>query len=182
MYTRVTEVPKSLESVTVPPDSIPLPTPRMPTRHQEEETWTSSSTLNDPLVSIPHFNMHRANVRATSSVSSLEEGEGIINDDECEQAVHRIQKINWKIRMLIKNWNEESKSAKTPKELVEIDTFYRTYIDQYNARRKTLERLMEIYVEYYKDVTPLETPQPESLSRQTIPRTTFGQTGKDVCW
>ena len=35
---------------------------------------------------------------------------------------------------------------------------------------------MEIYVEYYKDVTPLETPQPESLSRQTIPRTTLDQT------
>ena len=30
--------------------------------------------------------------------------------------------------ILIKNWNEQSKSAKTPKELVEIDTFYRTYI------------------------------------------------------
>ena len=28
---------------------------------------------------------------------------------------------------------------------------------------------MEIYVEYYKDVTPLETPQPEPLSEQTIP-------------
>ena len=66
MSTPVTEVPKSLESVTVPPDSIPLPTPRMPTRHQEEETWTSSSTLSDPSVSIPHFNVHRANVRVTS--------------------------------------------------------------------------------------------------------------------
>ena len=28
---------------------------------------------------------------------------------------------------------------------------------------------MEIYVEYYKDVIPLETPQPEPLSEQTIP-------------
>ena len=77
---------------------------------------------------------------------------------------------------MIKNWNEESTSAKTPKELVEIDTFYRTYMDQYNARQKTLERLMKIYEEYYKDVTPLETPQPESLSRQTIPSATLGQT------
>ena len=30
-------------------------------------------------------------------------------------------------------------------------------MDKYNARQKALERLMEIYVEYYKDVTPLET-------------------------
>ena len=58
MSTPVTEVPKSLESVTVPPDSIPLPTPRMLTRHQEKETWTSSSTLSDPSVSMPHFNVH----------------------------------------------------------------------------------------------------------------------------
>ena len=28
---------------------------------------------------------------------------------------------------------------------------------------------MEIYVEYYKDVTPLETPHPKLLSEQTIP-------------
>ena len=79
MSTPVTEVPRSLENATVPPDSVPLPTPRMPTRHQEE-TWT----LSDPLVPTPHFNVHQANVRATSSVSSLEEGEGIVNDDEYE--------------------------------------------------------------------------------------------------
>ena len=84
MSTPVTKVPKSLESAMVPPDRIPLPTPRMPTRHQEEETWTSSSTLSDPSVSIPHFNVYRADVRATSSISSLEEGEGIVNDDEYE--------------------------------------------------------------------------------------------------
>ena len=84
MSTPVTEVSKSLESAMVPPDSIPLPTPRIPTRHQEEEIWTSSSTLSDPSVSIPHFNVHQANVRATSSVSSLEDGKGIINDDEYE--------------------------------------------------------------------------------------------------
>ena len=72
MSTTVTEVPKSLENATVPSDSVPLPTPRKPTRHQEEETWTSSSTLSDPSVSTPHFNVHRANVRAMSSVSSLE--------------------------------------------------------------------------------------------------------------
>ena len=73
-------------------------------------------------------------MRAASSVSSLEEGEGIINDDEYKQAVCRVQKINWKITTLIKNWNEESNSAKTPKELVEIDTFCRSYMDRYITR------------------------------------------------
>ena len=33
---------------------------------------------------MPHFNVNQTNVRATSSVSSLEEGEGIVNDDEYE--------------------------------------------------------------------------------------------------
>ena len=42
-------------------------------------------------------------------------------------------------------------------------------MDQYNARQRNLERLMEIYVEYYKDVTPFETLQPEPPSEQTIP-------------
>ena len=84
MSTPVTEVPKSLENATVPLDSVPLPTPQISTRHQEEETWTSSSTLSDPSVPTPHFNVNQANVRAMSSVSSLEEGESIVNDDEYE--------------------------------------------------------------------------------------------------
>ena len=69
-------------------------------------------------------------MRAASSVSSLEEGEGIINDDEYERAVCRIEKINKKITTLVRNWNEESKSAKTPTELIEIDEFHRPYMDQ----------------------------------------------------
>ena len=89
------------------------------------------------------------------------------NDNEYEQAVCRVQKTNQKITTLIKNWNEESKSAKTPEELVEIDMFYRTYMDQY--RQRTLERLMEIYVEHYKNITSLEIPQTEPSSEQTIP-------------
>ena len=55
-------------------------------------------------------------------------------------------KDKFKNNHLDKNSDEESKIAKTPEELVEIDTFYRTYMDKCNARRKTLERLMEIYV------------------------------------
>ena len=58
MSTPVTEVPRSLENVTIPPDSVPLPTPRMPTRHQEKEMWTSSSTPSDPSVPTPHFSVN----------------------------------------------------------------------------------------------------------------------------
>ena len=53
MSTPVTEVPRSSKNTTVLQDSVPLPTPRMPTIQQEEETWTSSSTLSDPLMLTP---------------------------------------------------------------------------------------------------------------------------------
>ena len=43
-------------------------------------------------------------------------------------------------------------------------------MDQYNARWKTLERLMEIYVEYYKNVTPEETPQHKYSTEQVTPQ------------
>ena len=36
-------------------------------------------------------------MQVASSVSSLEEGEGIVNEDEYEKAVHRLEKINKKI-------------------------------------------------------------------------------------
>ena len=69
-----------------------------------------------------------------SSVSSLDEGEGIVNDDEYEKAIQRLQKINKKITTLMKNWNEESKQAKNSNEVAEIEEFYRPYMDQYNNR------------------------------------------------
>ena len=111
----ITEIPGSMSSIPMTQDSVPLPTPRLPITHQEErETSTSSSILSNPPTTSPLFNINRANVGAASSVSSLEEGEGIINDDEYERAVHRIEKINKKITILVRNWNEENNSAKHP--------------------------------------------------------------------
>ena len=171
MSTLITEVPGSTLPILITQDSVPLPTPKLLITHQEERgTSTSSSTHSNPPTTSPLFNINRVNVGAASSVSSLEEGEGIINDDEHERAVHRKEKINKKITILVRNWNEESKSAKTPTELIEIDEFYRPYMDQYNARWKTLERLMDIYVEYYKDVTPEETPQHKYSTEQVMPQ------------
>ena len=171
MSTPITEIPGSTLSIPMTQDSVPLPTPRLPITHQEErETSTSSSTHSNRPTTAPLFNINRANVGAASSVSSLEEGEGIINDDKYERAVHRIEKINKKITILVRNWNEESNSAKTPTELIEIDEFYRPYMDQYNARQKTLERLMDMYVEYYKDLTPEESPQHKYSTERVMPQ------------
>ena len=176
MSTPITEIPGGTSSTPVTQDSVPLPTPKLPITHQEERgTSTSSSTHSNPPTIAPLFNINRANVGAASSVLSLDEGEGIINDDEYERAVHRIEKINKKITILVRNWNEESNLANMPTELIEIDVFYRPYMDQYNARWKTLERLMDIYVENFKDITPKGSPHPEystdRVMSQPAPRT-----------
>ena len=135
MSTPITEIPGSILSISMTQDSVPLPTPRLPITHQEERrTSTSSSTHGDSPPIAPLFNINRANVEAASSVLSLDEGEGIVNDDEYERAVCPIEKINKKITILVRNWNEESNSANTLMELIEIDEFYRPYMDQYNAR------------------------------------------------
>ena len=124
MSTPITQIPGSISSISMTQDSVPLPTPRLSITHQEERrTSTSSSTHSDPPLIASLFNINRANVEAASSVLSLDEGEGIVNDDEYERAVHRIEKINKKITILVKNWNEESNLANTPTELIEMDEF-----------------------------------------------------------
>ena len=87
----------------------------------------------------------------------MDEGEGIVNDDEYEKAIQRLEKINKKITTLVKNWNEESKLAKNSNEVAEIEEFYRAYMDQYNDRRRALQRLMEVYDEYCTSAVPTET-------------------------
>ena len=54
----VTDMPGGPKTTTGLQDSVPLPTPSMPTIQQEEETWTSSSTLSDPSMLTPPFNVN----------------------------------------------------------------------------------------------------------------------------
>ena len=98
----------------------------------------------------------------------MDEGEGIVNDDEYEKAIQRLEKINKKITTLVKNWNEESKLAKNSNEIAEIEEFYRPYMDQYNNRWKALERLMEMYDEYCTSAAPTGTPQQRHKMKQQV--------------
>ena len=173
MSTPITDVPRSIPIEVLMKDSIPLPSPMIPTTSQEERKPRSSSDVTDDVSSVaPIFNLNRANVQVGSSVSSLNEGEGIINDDEYEKAIQRLQKINKKITTLMKNWNEESKQAKNTTEVTEIEDFYRPYLDQYNNRQKELERLMEMYDEYCVSEVPTETPQQRCTTKQQVPPST----------
>ena len=173
MSTPITEVPRSIPTELIMKDSIPLPTPKMPTTSQKEKKLMSDTDVTEDVpATVPIFNLNRANVQAASSVSSLEEGEDIVNDDEYERAIQRLEKINKKITTLVKNWNEESKLAKNSNEVVEIDEFYRPYMDQYNTRQKALERLMEMYDEYCINTVSMETPQQKHTTKQQLPHST----------
>ena len=137
MSTPITDVPRNISIETIMKDNIPLPTPMIfPTSQEEGRTKSSTTVAEDVSPEDPIFNLNRANVQVASSVSSLEEGEGIVNEDEYEKAVHRLEKINKKITILLQNWNEESKQARNTNEITEIEEFYRPYMDQYNNRQK----------------------------------------------
>ena len=173
MSTPITEVPKNVPTELIMKDSIPLPTSRIPTTSLKEKTLMSDTDVTDDVPATASiFNLNRANVQAASSVSSLDEGEGIINNDEYERAIQRLEKINKKITTLVKNRNEESKLAKNSNEVVEIKEFYRPYMDQYNTRQKALERLMEMYDENCINTVPMETPQQKHMTMLQLPHST----------
>ena len=170
MSTPITDVPRNILLETITKDNTPLPTPMIIAISQEEGRTKSSTTVaEDVSPEAPIFNLNRANVQVASSVSSLEEGEGIVNEDEYEKAVHRLEKINKKITILLQNWNEESKQARNTNEITEIEEFYRPYMDQYNNRQKELERLMRMYSEYCTSEVPSETPQQGQKTKQQLP-------------
>ena len=83
MSTPITEILRSVPTEVKMKDGIPLPTPMISTTSQEERKHLSGTDVTDDVPSAaPIFNLNRANVQVASSVSSLDEGEGIINDDD----------------------------------------------------------------------------------------------------
>ena len=149
MSTPITYTSRNVSFEIEMKDNRPLPSSlNIPISQVEERTKNDMSVVEDVSSETPIFNLNRANVQVASSVSSLEEGEGIANGDEYEKAVRRLEKINKKISILLQNWIEESRQARNINEITEIEEFYRPYMDQYNNRRKELERLMQLYGEY----------------------------------
>ena len=88
MSTPITDVPRSVLTELITKDNIPLSTPMISTTSQEEIKSRSGTDVTDDIPSaVPIFSLNRGNVQVASSVSSLDEGEGIINDDEYEKAI-----------------------------------------------------------------------------------------------
>ena len=161
--TPVTETNIGTSDNSIPRKSIPIPTPaRIPTPTSRMPS-SSSSSLSDGKIEGPEYNKYRAQLEATTSVSSLDEKEGVMTEQEYSSAVKRLEKITKKTTILMRNWNAEGKTAKSKEEKREIDIYYRRYLDHYIARRRALEQLMTISDEYHRESPMQETlPTPGS--------------------
>ena len=157
---------------SVPRKNIPITTPvRIPTLTSRVPS-SSSSSLSDRIIEEPKYNKYRAQLEATTSVSILDEKKGVMTEKEYSSAVKHLEKITNKTAVLMRNWNAESKIAKSEEEKKEIDIYYRRYLDHYIARQRALEHLMTTYDEYYRESPMQETlPTPEP----TIPVKTVYQ-------
>ena len=174
--TPVTETNIGTPDNSIPRKSIPIPTPaRIPIPTSRMPSSSSSSLsdgTSDGTMEGPEYNKYRAQLEATTSVSSLDEKEGVMTEQEYSSTVKRLEKITKKTTILMRNWNAGGKTAKSKEEKREIDIYYRRYLDHYIARRRALERLMTIYDEYYRE-SPMQETMPTPGS--TVPVTTVYQ-------
>ena len=137
--TPVTETNIGTPDNSIPRKSIPIPTPaRIPTPTSRMPS-SSSSSLSDGTIEGPGYNKYRAQLEATILVSSLDEKEGVMTEQEYSSTVKRLEKITKKITILMRNWNAEGKIAKSKEEKREIDIYYRRYLDHYIARQRALD-------------------------------------------
>ena len=136
--TPVTETNIGTPDNSIPRKSIPIPTPARISTSTSRMPSLSSSSLSDRTIEGPEYNKYRAQLEATTSVSSLDEKEGVMTEQEYSSAVKRLEKIAKKTTIL-RNWNAEGKIAKSKEDKKEIHIYYRSYLDHYIARRHALE-------------------------------------------
>ena len=110
--TPVTETDIETPANSVPRKSFPIPTPvRIPTLTSRVPS-SSSSSLSDRMIEGPEYNKYRGQLEATTSVSSLDK-KGVMTEKEYSSTVKCLEKIANKTAVLIRNWNAESKIAKS---------------------------------------------------------------------
>ena len=117
----------------VPRESIMMPTPVKISTLTSKVSSSRFSSLSDKMMEGPEYNKYRAQLEVTS-VSSLDEKEGVMTEREYHNTVKCLEKIAKKTAVLMKNWNAESKTARSEEESKEIDRYYRRYLDHYLAR------------------------------------------------
>ena len=170
--TPVTETNVGTSDNSIPRNSISIPTPaRIPALNSRMSSLSSSS-LSDGTMEGPEYNKYRAQLATTTSVSSLDENEGVMTEQEYSSAVKCLEKITKKTTILMRNWNAEGKTATSKEEKRDIDIYYRRYLDHYVARRRALEQLMTVYDEHYR-----ESPMQETIPTPgfAVPVTTVSQ-------
>ena len=113
--TPVTETNIGTPDNSIPRKSIPIPTPaRIPTPTSRMPS-SSFSSPSDRIIEGPEYNKYRAQLEATTSVSSLDEKEGVMTEKEYSSAVKHLETIAKKTIILMRNWNAESKIAESKK-------------------------------------------------------------------
>ena len=101
---------------SIPRKSIPIPTlTRIPTPTSGMSS-SSSSSLGDGIIEGPEYNKYRAQLEAATLVSSLDEKEEVMTEQEYSSTVKHLERIAKKITILMRNWNAEGKIAKSKEE------------------------------------------------------------------
>ena len=114
--TLVTETNMGTSDNSIPRNSILIPTPaRIPTSTSKMPS-SSSSSLSDGTMEGPEYNKYRAQLEATRWVSSLDEKEGVMTEQEYSSTIKCLEKITKKTTILMRNWNAEGKTAKSKEE------------------------------------------------------------------
>ena len=118
--TPVTETNIGITDNGIPRNNIPIPTPaRIPTPNSRMPS-SSSSSLSDGTMEGPEYNKYRAQLEATTSISSLDEKEGVMTEQEYSSAIKHLEKITKKTTILMRNWNAEGKTPKSKEEKRDI--------------------------------------------------------------
>ena len=114
--TSVTETNIGTPDNSIPRKSILIPTPARISTPTSRMPSLSSSSLSDRTIEGPEYNNYRAQLEATTSVSSLYEKEGVMTEQEYSSAVKCLEKIAKKTTILMRNWNAEGKIANSKEE------------------------------------------------------------------
>ena len=125
---QATSTPVTETNIGTPDNSIPRKSILVPTLARiltltSRMPSSSSSSLSDRIIEGPEYNKYRAQLEATTSVSSLDEKEGVMTEKEYSSTVKHLEKIAKKTMILMRNWNAESKIAKSKERTKKRQTY-----------------------------------------------------------
>ena len=138
--------------------------------HQAGRTKTPGASEAYPL---------RAAIEEVSSISTLIEGEDITMEQDYEDTIQKLAKVNHKYALVMQNWSLERRSANLAEARKEVDILYKKIIDKYIKKKQSLTHAKEMYENFYQESLgssstqtppPSVSPRAEPESRQDCPK------------